>query len=390
MDGASAIDRVGGEGAVPGALRREVALTKILATLGPASDSEEVINKMVEHGATLFRLNFSHGTFGDLQGPKIRVGEVPGDGIRLEIGQEVEIRSDVEASIDGERPILATDLASIGDDVAPGHRVLINDGAIRLLAVERVTEGIACRVTLGGLVTSRKGINLPDSDLSVPALTDRDWACVEWAIENELDYLALSFVRTAEEVDTLRERVRHACVGGRCGTGLVIGEDAEPAIPVIAKIETPQAVRGIESIVESADGIMVARGDLGVEMDVAEVPMIQKRLIAAAHAVGKPAIVATQMLESMINQPHPTRAEVSDVANAVLDGADCVMLSGETAAGKFPIIAVETMRRVAVATERVLRAEAVGEPTAPTRLREGRERMAALAPGTWPTTSAPA
>lgn len=408
MNSSSApVERDQVEGVVPGALRREVALTKILATLGPACESEDVLNKMVEHGATLFRLNFSHGTFeehkarlqtvrkvssrrnvpltvlGDLQGPKIRVGDVPEEGICLEVGQEVEIRSGLDMSIGGERPVLATDLPDIGADVEIGHRVLINDGAIRMLVTDRVPNGVLCRVMLGGLVTSRKGINLPDSDLSVPALTDRDWACVEWAIENELDYLALSFVRTASEVEELRARLRKACVGGRCGTGLTIGDDEEPAIPVIAKIETPQAVRGIEAIVDAADGIMVARGDLGVEMDVAEVPMIQKRLIAAAHAMGKPAIVATQMLESMIKQPHPTRAEVSDVANAVLDGADCVMLSGETAVGKYPIVAVETMRRVAIATERVLRAEAVARPTAPTRLREGRERIAALAHGAW-------
>jgi pyruvate kinase len=382
-----------------------VALTKILATLGPATRDESVLDKLVEHGATLFRLNFSHGTFedhkktiqvvrkvssrrnvpltilGDLQGPKLRIGTVPGDGIELEAGQEVLIRSDIAESCAGERPELATDLASIGAEVEIGHRVLINDGAIRLLVVEREESHLVCRVTTGGLVTSRKGMNLPDSDLSVPSLTERDWECVEWAIENDVDYLALSFVRGAEEVERLRERLRRACVGGHCGTGLTIA-DEEPTIPVIAKIETPQAVRDIEAIVGAADGIMVARGDLGVEMDVAQVPMIQKRLVQAAHAVGKPVIVATQMLESMIEHPFPTRAEVSDVANAIVDGADCVMLSGETATGRFPILAVEMMRRVAVATERELRGRE-STPTVPRKLREDRQRIAALVHGSW-------
>jgi pyruvate kinase len=354
------------------------ALTNILATLGPASDDEETLARLVRAGATLFRLNFSHGTLdehkrrlevvrrvsyrlnrpltvlGDLQGPKLRLGKGPDDGITLDEGQTVHVRCDREVSEGGEVPVLASDYAGLVDEVEPGHRVLINDGAVRLLAVDKADGALVCTVTAGGLVTSRKGINLPDSTLSAPAMTERDWECVAWAVENQLDYLALSFVRHAEEVAELRSRLSRMCVGDRCGSGLGL-EELGSMIPVIAKIETPQAVARIESILEQADGIMVARGDLGVEIEFARVPMVQKRLIATAHAFGKPAIVATQMLESMIEHPHPTRAEVSDVANAVLDGADCVMLSGETAIGRHPVLAVDAMRRVAIALEEDLR-----------------------------------
>ena len=392
------------------AVRREVALTKILATLGPSSDDERVLDRMVEGGATLFRLNFSHGDFedhkrrlemvrrvgsrrnvpltvvGDLPGPKLRIGRVPEGGIALEAGQEVVIRSDVSASSGGARPVLATDFAKIVEEVEVGHRVLINDGAVRMLVVDHEEggsgrAGLVCRVTTGGLVSSRKGLNLPDSELSVASLTERDWEFVEWAVANEVDYLALSFVRGAREVETLRKGLVGLCRDGTCGTALSLDED-EPSIPIIAKIETPQAVRHIEGIVAASDAIMVARGDLGVELDVAQVPMIQKRLVKSAHAAGKPVIVATQMLESMIEQANPTRAEVSDVANAILDGADCVMLSGETAIGKFPVVAVEVMSRVAMATEAEQRGKGQ-EPSVPSKLRERREVVPALAHGAW-------
>ncbi len=350
------------------------ALTKILATLGPASDDEAVLTRMVEAGASLFRLNFSHGSFedhkkrlelvrrvsyrlnipltvlGDLPGPKLRVGTVPDGGIMLEQGQQVIIRAGIEDSIPGEVPVLSSGYEKIAEEVEEGHRVLINDGAIRMLAVEANKDGLHCRVTTGGLVTTRKGINLPDSDLSVPAVTERDWEIVEWAVENHLDFLALSFVRKADEVLMLKRGLASRCTDESCGTGMSASL-SDPAIPVIAKIETPQAVDRMEAIIEAADGIMVARGDLGVEMDVAEVPIVQKRLVAACHKVGKPCIVATQMLESMITAPVPTRAEVSDVAQAIYEGADAVMLSAESAAGDYPVEAVTTMNDIAIEIE---------------------------------------
>lgn len=385
--------------------RRRPALTKILATLGPATDNEETIVRIVEAGACLFRLNFSHGTMedhkrrlelvrrvsyrlntplsvlGDLPGPKLRIGKVPDPGIELLTGQQVEIRSDIDESIPAECPILASDFKKIAEEVQIGHRVLINDGAVRMLCTEADGTRLLCSVTSGGLVTTRKGLNLPDSTLSVPALTERDLEYVAWAVENSLDFLALSFVRSAAEVIDLRDRLVRLCIDGNCGTPL-IAEDDSPRIPIVAKIETPQAVNNIESIVEIVDAIMVARGDLGVELDTAQVPMVQKRLIRSAHAVGKPVIVATQMLETMIEKPNATRAEVSDVANAILDGADCIMLSGETATGKYPTLAVETMRRVALAVETELRKDAV-EPTVPIKLREQRSLVPALAHGAW-------
>ncbi len=383
-------------------------LTKILATVGPAMAHPDIIEKMIQNGASLFRLNFSHGSFeehkvrldmirmvaesldtpvavlGDLCGPKIRVVKTPDAGIRLRPGQDVVIQPDVDVCVDGEVPVLGATYANVATEVEPGHRVLINDGQIRMLCVEVGTGAnrhAVCRVTVGGMVTTGKGINLPDSDLTIPALTDHDWACVDWAVEQELDFLAMSFVRHGDEVQRLRDALQRICTFERCGTGLS-GASAQPTIPIIAKIETPQAVVNIDSIIEVADGIMVARGDLGVEMDIATVPVTQKRLVRKAHEWGKPCIVATQMLESMINSASATRAEVSDVANAVLDGADAVMLSAETAIGRYPHLAVETMRRIAVVTEQSLREEKI-LPNPPKRAQELRQMIPALAHGAW-------
>jgi pyruvate kinase len=375
------------------------SLTKILATLGPASEDEKVLTKLVESGARLFRLNFSHGDFashlkrlsvvrsvsaamgvplavlGDLQGPKIRVGTMPDEGIDVEPGTEVVISASATTfSMRGTTPVLPTTYPQMVREVAPGQRVLINDGAIRMLAVETSASGdeLRCVVKIGGKITSKKGINLPDSVLSIRALSDRDWECAQWALRNDLDFLALSFVRTGDDVAELNRRL------AECH-----GPDADPTpMPVIAKIETPQAVKNIDDILNHAAGIMVARGDLGVEMDLAQVPVVQKRLVARAHDFGKPCIVATQMLESMIFAASATRAEVSDVANAILDGADAVMLSGETAVGKYPALAVETMRRVAIATEDAIREM---PPTArpPVVAQTKRDTVAALAHGAW-------
>lgn len=392
-------------------LTERPTLTKIIATLGPASTSPAMIAKLVEAGVNIFRLNFSHGKLadhagvvktirqvarelrrplailGDLQGPKIRVGFVPGNGIMLETGSEVILRlgldeatTETDAQSGQSTVILPFEYEPLVREVEPGHRVLINDGLIRMLAIDKDIEKgeLRCRVTTGGLVTTRKGINLPDSTLSAPAITPRDWECVEWAVEHNIDLLALSFVRYAAEVIELKDRLR-----GMCPIKPDEHDDALGAtIPVIAKIEKPQAVRNIESIVEAADGIMVARGDLGVEMDMALVPMVQKEIIETCNRWGKPCVVATQMLESMVENTSPTRAEATDIANAVLDGAGCVMLSAETATGKHPVLAVETMRRIARAAEEHLAREPARE-SAPEVLKASKYRTAALAHGVW-------
>jgi pyruvate kinase len=384
---------------------RRPTLTKIVATIGPASDAPETVARLIEAGVSVFRLNFSHGeleqharrlatvreasarlgrpiaVLGDLCGPKIRVGRVPDGGVRAEAGAEVVFRKSAAlAGLEGETLVLPTQYPAMIDEVEPGHRVLINDGLVRMLAMDRAPERgeLRCRVRVGGLVSSGKGINLPDSNVSAPAITERDWECVNWSVERGVDFLALSFVRRPDEVVRLKEYLWALCpVDQRLDPK---GEGA--AIPVIAKVEKPQAVRCIEKIVEAADAIMVARGDLGVEMDIAQVPVAQKRIIEVCNDYGKPCIVATQMLETMAENAMPTRAEASDVANAIFDRADAVMLSGETAAGKHPALVVETMNRIiAAAEEHLLGTPATASP--PEKLVESRIGTAALAHGAW-------
>jgi pyruvate kinase len=380
-----------------------------VATLGPASDAPETVRRLIEAGVGVFRLNFSHGDeaahaariatvrrvakevgqpvaiLGDLQGPKIRVGSVAEGGVRLEAGQDVVFTTREGDGFDGAgTSVLPSGWDGLAAEVQPGERVLVNDGAVRLLAVERRAGDSAgvlrCRVMVGGVVTSRKGINLPDSDVKASAITERDWRHVEFCVAHGVDFVALSFVRSAEEVVRLKTALAGMCAADRTVDGLGGGSGA--LIPVIAKIEKPQAVRCIEKIVEAADGIMVARGDLGVEMDLADVPVVQKRLIRVCDEFGKPCIVATQMLESMITSATPTRAEVSDVANAVMDGADAVMLSAETATGAYPALAVETMRRVIESAEREMTLAQTGPSPART-LVASRYPTAALAHGAW-------
>jgi pyruvate kinase len=386
---------------------------KIVATLGPASESPETIRRLVEAGVSVFRLNFSHGDFeahgrrlaavreaaaamgrpiavlGDLSGPKIRVGRVP-QAIELLAGQDVLLSRTAEAAevvperiagSDVMTAVLPVTYPSLVDEVEPGHRVLINDGAVRMLAVERTSDAMRCRVTIGGLVTTGKGINLPDTDLKVLAITAKDWDCVEWSVRNSLDFLALSFVRRAAEVRELKARLAGMCPVQRSIEPQERTEQGS-TIPVVAKIEKPQAVEALDEIVEAADAIMVARGDLGVEMDLAQVPIVQKKIIERCELWGKPCIVATQMLESMIENASPTRAEVSDIANAIFDSADAVMLSGETAVGKHPVLAVETMRRAIAAAEARI-AEMPMESSPPLKLVESRYPTAALAHGAW-------
>jgi len=381
---------------------------KIVATLGPASDSPEMVTRLISAGVAVFRLNFSHGTFeehgkrlasvraaakelrrpiavfGDLCGPKIRVGMVADNaGVMLESGREVVFRKgETQCRVGPDEVVLPTTYPALIDEVKPGHRVLINDGSIRMLAIDHSADKreLRCRVTVAGQVTTGKGINLPDTDVKAPAITQRDWECVEWAVRSGLDFLALSFVRSAAEIQELKQKLATMCPVDKVAEDAAVGQGA--AIPVIAKIEKPQAVRALDEIVQAADAIMVARGDLGVEMEIAQVPVVQKQIVARCQAWGKPCIVATQMLETMIQNASPTRAEASDVANAVFDGADAVMLSGETAVGKHPALVVETMRRIIAAAEgRISELPHVEAP--PSKLVESRYATAALAHGAW-------
>ncbi len=333
--------------------------TKLIGTIGPASGSRERLAEMLDAGLDVCRLNFSHGTlddharvlaiirqlaaerdepicvFGDLCGPKIRLnGVAPGAG-PLRAGQRIHI---VPGSADCTSDRLTTNTPALLEEVDVGHRVYIDDGLVRLLVTDRSAGELVCTVTVGGAISSRKGINVPDTPLSLPALTDKDRRDAAWALENQLDYVALSFVRRPEDVQQLRELIRRS------------GHDAG----VIVKIEKREALARLDEIVAQADAVMVARGDLGVEMDVWEVPLAQKRIVRRCLQTDTPVIVATQMLQSMVAAPTPTRAEVSDVANAILDGADAVMLSAETASGAWPVAAVDILRRVSSATERYM------------------------------------
>jgi len=324
---------------------------KIVCTLGPATDSLEQVIELVEAGMNVARLNMSHGdhdthlrrlswvrqasesvgrpigVFADLQGPKIRLGKFPDGPKDLEVGDRFTITTD---DVAGTKERAGTTLQTLTNDVSPGDQILINDGAIELLALEVTDTDVVTEVVIGGRVSDHKGINLPGVAVSVPALTEKDAEDLVWALEHGVDMVALSFVRSARDVEDVHR----------------IMDEHGRRIPVIAKIEKPQAVATLDDIVRAFDAIMVARGDLGVELPLEDVPGVQKRIITAARLVAKPVIVATQMLESMISAPRPTRAEASDVANAVLDGADAVMLSGETAVGAWPIVTVDTMGRI--------------------------------------------
>jgi pyruvate kinase len=327
--------------------------TKIVATIGPASSAPEALTQLMQliDGA---RLNFSHGThddhaasahairsaqdelgrpvalIADLQGPKLRIGELPVP-VELERGQDVVIAGE-DGAQDGDLPIAPAVLGSV---LQPGFDVLIDDGAVRL-RVAKVERGRArCEVLVGGTVRSHKGVNLPGIPLPIPSLTKKDIDDLQFALELPVDYVALSFVRSASDVQALKTLI----------------EASGATAHVIAKIEKAEAVAALDDILRDADGVMVARGDLGVEIGAAEVPLLQKRIILRALERGKPVITATQMLESMIHAPEPTRAEASDVANAILDGTSAIMLSGETAVGDYPVESVAYMDRIARAVE---------------------------------------
>jgi pyruvate kinase len=330
---------------------RAMRRAKIVCTLGPSSATPERIGELIDVGMDVARLNFSHGSHEDhartlaivraesekrgkavaalldLQGPKIRVGKMEGGAITLVPGAELVITTEPML---GTTNRVSTTYQALPRDVKPGDQILLDDGYIALVVVAVETHEVKTLVVSGGILKDKKGINLPGVDVSAPAVGDKDKADIAWGLAHGVDYVALSFVRRAEDVLQAKS--------------LLTADKVR--IPVIAKIEKPQAVDRLDEIVEVSDGIMVARGDLGVEMGPEKVPLIQKRIIERTNLRGKIVITATQMLESMITQPRPTRAEASDVANAVLDGTDALMLSGETASGAHPVEAVRTMSRI--------------------------------------------
>jgi pyruvate kinase len=331
--------------------------TKIVATIGPASRDPRVLERLLEAGVDVVRLNFSHGAHADhlkvieavreisartgravallqdLSGPKIRTGRVAGDGIELREGAPLAITTD--ESVVGTSALISTTYDPLPRDVHPGARILLDDGNLELQVEGIEKERVLTRVVHGGLLKSQKGMNLPGVKLSTPALTEKDRHDLAFGVQHRVDYVALSFVRQAADVEETKAVVR----------------SLKGTQPVIAKIEKREAIDNLAHVLEAADGVMVARGDLGVELSTEEVPTLQKRIISAANTAGKVVITATQMLESMIENPRPTRAEASDVANAIFDGTDAIMLSAETATGRFPLEAVETMSRIADYTE---------------------------------------
>ncbi len=326
---------------------RHTPRTKIVCTLGPASSTKEQLRGLVQAGLNVARLNFSHGThaqhaelvtrvrevseelgcpvaiLGDLQGPRIRIGDLP-ETIELRDGEDLTLVHEGEERAPDEIPVTYESLA---DDVGIGDRILINDGLIELLVLDVRAPRVRARIVHGGPLKSHKGLNLPGVQVSAPSLTEKDRADVVFAVEHQLEYLALSFVRRPEDIEQLRTLIPRDML-------------------IVAKIEKDSALENIEAILRATDAVMVARGDLGVELPFEEVPGAQKHIIALANREGRPVITATQMLESMITHPRPTRAEASDVANAILDGTDAVMLSAETAAGSYPRLAVEAMVRI--------------------------------------------
>ena len=330
---------------------------KIVATLGPASSSPERIAALVAAGLDVARLNMSHGTQAshletyravraasdeagrsvgvlvDLQGPKIRLGTFATGPVRLVRGQIFTITGE---DVPGDDVLVSTTFPGLADDVRPGDQILVDDGRIALEVLTARSGRVRTRVVVGGVVSDHKGLNLPTNRLSVPALSEKDEQDLRWALALRADMIALSFVQSPADAEPVRK----------------IMDELGAPLPLIAKIEKPQAVQALPEVLDAFDGLMVARGDLGVELPLEQVPMVQKRAIDLARDRARPVIVATQMLESMISAPRPTRAEVSDVANAVLDGADALMLSAETSVGQFPAEAVGTMARIIEAAER--------------------------------------
>jgi pyruvate kinase len=325
--------------------------TKIIATVGPACNTKEKLWELVQAGANIFRLNFSHGTheqhlqvikhirdlnqqynanisiLQDLQGPKIRTNDVENNGVELVNGEKIIITKE---HCLGTKHKISTSYQSLTSDVKTGDAILIDDGKIELKVLTTQNGEVTAEIIYGGLLKSKKGINLPNTNVSEPSLTEKDRKDLIFGIENDLDWIALSFVRRAEDLVELKDIIKAA------------GKD----IKVVSKIEKPEAIDNIDSIIAESDAVMVARGDLGVEILMEEVPMLQKMIVKKCNLAGIPVIIATQMMESMITNPRPTRAETNDVANAIIDGADTVMLSAETASGDYPVLTVQSMSRI--------------------------------------------
>jgi pyruvate kinase len=337
-------------------MRLTMIRTKIVCTLGPASDTDDIVRALIRAGMSVARINFSHGdhathaariervrriaqeenvvlaVLGDLQGPKLRVGKLEGDAVEVQAGQEITLTLREVLGNAHEVTLPHPELVNV---VHPGQRLLLDDGQLEFVVKEANPPDIRCTVVTGGSLGSHKGVSAPGAKMELSALTDKDRIDARFAVEQQVDYLALSFVRTGDDVCELRTLLNN------------LGSD----IPIITKIEKSEAIDNFEDILQCSDGIMIARGDLGVETPAESVPLVQKHLIRRCNLRGLPVITATQMLNSMITNPRPTRAEASDVANAILDGTDAVMLSGETAAGDYPIQSVQTMARIASMTE---------------------------------------
>ncbi len=340
--------------------------TKIVCTIGPASREQEMLEKLILAGMNVARLNFSHGDqeyhaenirriraasekagmpvaiAADLQGPKLRVGKIAEPGVAINEGERIILTTTPvmgqRTESEDTKAVIPIQYHALPGDVNPGERILIDDGLMELSVETTRDTDIVCTVITGGVVHNNKGLNLPGTALSLPGITKKDWVDLDFMIKQRVDWVALSFVRAASDVQELK-----AAIDRRCGK--------DRPIRVIAKIEKPQALDVIDEILEASDAIMVARGDLGIEIPAEKLPMVQKRLIRLANKRGRPVITATQMLDSMIRNPRPTRAEASDVANAILDGTDAIMLSGETAIGSYPLESVRTMARIAKEVE---------------------------------------
>ncbi|MDB9515733.1 pyruvate kinase [Roseofilum reptotaenium CS-1145] len=350
-------------------MNSSLSRTKVVATIGPASNKLEVLRELVQAGMRVARLNFSHGSYDDhakvvsrlrqvseeldipvtllqdLQGPKIRVGRFPEGELELIPGASVTLVPETEYN--GQEQTIPIDYPFLAEEAQSGAQVLLDDGLLELKIMSIQGNQVECKVMEGGILKNRKGVNLPSLSLRLPSMTEKDKQDLTFGLDQGIDWVSLSFVRSAEDIITLRE---------------FLHEHEADHVQVMAKIEKPQAVENLEAIMQQCDGLMVARGDLGVEMSPERVPKLQKRIIQSCNQQGVPVITATQMLDSMIRNPRPTRAEASDVANAIMDGTDAVMLSGESAVGAYPVKAVEMLVRIARDTEK--EAEFVNYPPA--------------------------
>lgn len=329
---------------------------KIVCTLGPSSNTKTKIQSLIKAGMNVARLNFSHGTHNDhakliklireisdemgisitilqdLQGPKLRIGKISGEGMELKAGDQVALSSSESFVADENDKFIPFEVPDLHKALVPGNHILLDDGHLEMEVQSVSGERIEAVVTLGGILKSNKGVNLPGANLNIPIFTEKDYKDLEFGLDNGVDMVAISFVKCADDIKTVREAIKNLAKNERSAQ-----------TPIIAKLERPEAINDLEAIIQVTDGVMVARGDLGVEMSPAAVPIAQKEIIASANDHAKVVITATQMLDSMINNPRPTRAEATDVANAIFDGTDAVMLSGETAAGKYPIESVKMM-----------------------------------------------